>query len=226
MQFRRFGNKYFVRNRRGFLMKEGRKGFTLIELLIVIVVIGILSAMMMFSSTEAVSSAKASNVISNLRNLRTAITAWYLENTDKIEKGSTGAYLVRWSTIYQKNDDNLTPVQELWDSRVKRNGNIIDSSTFKSQILRYMENPDRVTATNRKQNNNQNASVLGGYVLEDNGGNEKRSQWFIGYVVDNDSMKKKFAGRAKSLGLLQENKKNSKLYTNGDIVWVRVLSFE
>ena len=226
MQFRRFGNKYFVRNRRGFLMKEGRKGFTLIELLIVIVVIGILSAMMMFSSTEAVSSAKASNVISNLRNLRTAITAWYLENTDKIEKGSTGAYLVRWSTNYQKNDDNLTPVQELWDSRVKRNGNIIDSSTFKSQILRYMENPDRVTATNRKQNNNQNASVLGGYVLEDNGGNEKRSQWFIGYVVDNDSMKKKFAGRAKSLGLLQENKKNSKLYTNGDIVWVRVLSFE
>ncbi|MBQ9903209.1 MAG: type II secretion system protein [Synergistaceae bacterium] len=226
MQFRRFGNKYFVRNRRGFLMKEGRKGFTLIELLIVIVVIGILSAMMMFSSTEAVSSAKASNVISNLRNLRTAITAWYLENTDKIEKGSTGAYLVRWSTNYQKNDDNLTPVQELWDSRVTRDGNVINSTTFKSQILRYMENPDRVTATNRKQNNNQNASVLGGYVLEDNGGNEKRSQWFIGYVVDNDSMKKKFAGRAKSLGLLQENKKNSKLYTNGDIVWVRVLSFE
>ncbi|MBQ3693835.1 MAG: type II secretion system protein, partial [Synergistaceae bacterium] len=30
-----------------------RKGFTLVELLIVIVVIGILSAMMMLSSTEA-----------------------------------------------------------------------------------------------------------------------------------------------------------------------------
>ena len=207
-------------------MKEGRKGFTLVELLIVIVVIGILAGMMMLSSTEAVSSAKASNVISNLRNLRTAITAWYLENTDKIEKGSTGAYLVRWSTAYQKNDDNLTPVQELWDSRVKRNGNIIDSSTFKSQILRYMENPDRVTATNRKQNDNKNDSVYGGYVLEDNGGSEKRTQWFIGYVVDNNSMKKKFAGRAKSLGLLQENKKNSKIYTNSDIVWMKVLSFE
>ena len=203
-----------------------QKGFTLVELLIVILVIGILSAMMIFSSTEAVTSAKVSNVISNLRNLRTAITAWYLENTDKIEKGSSGVYLVRWSTAYQKNDDNLTPVQELWDSRVKRNGNIIDSSTFKSQILRYMENPDRVTATNRKQQNNNNDSVYGGYVLEDNGGHEKRSQWFIGYVVDNDSMKKKFAGRAKSLGLLQENKKESKIYTNGDIVWLRVLSFE
>ncbi len=48
-------------------MRNKRRGFTLIELLIVIVVIGILAAMMMFSSTEAVSSAKASNIISNLR---------------------------------------------------------------------------------------------------------------------------------------------------------------
>ena len=207
-------------------MNGKRRAFTLVELLIVIVVIGILSSMMMLSSTEAVASAKASNVISNLRNLRTAITAWYLENSDKIEKGSSGAYLIRWSTAYQNNDDNLTPVQELWDSRVKRSGNIIDSTTFKSKILGHMENPDRVTATNRKQKDNQNDSVHGAYVLEDNGSAQKRTQWFIGYVVDNDSMKKKFAGRAKSLGLLQENKKDSKIYTNGDIVWMRVLSFE
>ena len=59
-----------------------RKGFTLVELLIVIVVIGILSAMMMLSSTEAVSSAKASNIVTNLRNLKTAALACYVDSLD------------------------------------------------------------------------------------------------------------------------------------------------
>ena len=61
-----------------------RKGFTLVELLIVIVVIGILSAMMMLSSTEAVTSAKANNIISNLRNWKTATLEWYTDNIDRV----------------------------------------------------------------------------------------------------------------------------------------------
>ncbi len=66
-----------------------RSGFTLVELLIVIVVIGVLSTMMMLSSTEAVSSAKANNIISNLRNWKTATLEWYTDNIDKVNT-STG----------------------------------------------------------------------------------------------------------------------------------------
>ena len=71
-----------------FIRKRSRstrnKAFTLVELLIVIVVIGVLSAMMMLSSTEAISSAKASNVISNLRNFKTAVLSWYTDNLDNV----------------------------------------------------------------------------------------------------------------------------------------------
>ena len=72
-----------------FIMRKTRKGFTLVELLIVIVVIGILSAMMMLSSTEAVTSAKASNIVSNFRNLKTAALAYYADNLDYFSKTPT-----------------------------------------------------------------------------------------------------------------------------------------
>ncbi|MDY6400373.1 MAG: type II secretion system protein [Synergistales bacterium] len=68
-----------------------REGFTLVELLIVIVVIGVLSAMMMLSSTEAVSSAKAADIVSNLRNLKTAALAFYADHLDDVSKG-TGVF--------------------------------------------------------------------------------------------------------------------------------------
>ena len=62
-----------------------RKGFTLVELLIVIIVIAILSAMMMLSSTEAVSSARAADIISDLRNMKTAALEWYADNIPYVE---------------------------------------------------------------------------------------------------------------------------------------------
>ena len=57
-------------------------GFTLVELLIVIVVIGILSTMIMMSSTEAVTSSRAANIVSNLRNIKAAALAYYSDNID------------------------------------------------------------------------------------------------------------------------------------------------
>ena len=54
-------------------------------MLIVIVVIGILSAMMMISSSEAVSSAKATNIVANLRAMQIAALSYYEEHSDQKE---------------------------------------------------------------------------------------------------------------------------------------------
>ena len=75
-----------------------RKGFTLVELLIVIVVIGILSAMMMLSSTEAVISAKANNIISDMRNFKTAAVAWYVDDNDFFATESANSTNVVYDT--------------------------------------------------------------------------------------------------------------------------------
>ncbi len=197
-----------------------RRGFTLVELLIVILVIGVLAAMMILSATESVASAKAAAVISNMRNLKTAVIAWQLENMDKIEL-KNGIYRVIWG-------GKVAPVQEFWEARTTAQG----MESIKTEILRYMDNADKVSRTGtgwdpstRKQKLDD--AVGGGYVLEDNGSAEKRDQWFIGYAVKGDDrMKEKFAARAKTAGLLQSNSKNSKIYTNSDIVWMRILSLK
>ena len=92
-----------------------RKGFTLVELLIVIVVIGVLSAMMMLSSTEAVSSAKASDIVSDLRNMKTAALAWYADHLDIME-------------------ERVTPTSLTWGETG------IAHATVRTDILKYMNN--------------------------------------------------------------------------------------
>ena len=68
------------------MKKSMRKGFTLI------VVIGILSAMMMLSTDEAISSARAADIVNDLRNLKTAALEWYADNIPYVE-GKKGAAL-------------------------------------------------------------------------------------------------------------------------------------
>ncbi len=55
------------------------KGFTLVELLIVIIIIGILAGMMMLSTGAATDKAEAAKVVSNLRNIKSAVIMYYAD---------------------------------------------------------------------------------------------------------------------------------------------------
>lgn len=67
-----------------------RKGFTLVELLIVIVIIGILAAAMLLSSGSATASAEASNIVNNLRSLKSASVMFYADSMDHVSANSGG----------------------------------------------------------------------------------------------------------------------------------------
>lgn len=66
------------------LIMKMRKGFTLVELLIVIVIIGILAAAMLLSSGSATASAEASNIVSDLRNMKAAVLMFYADSMDAV----------------------------------------------------------------------------------------------------------------------------------------------
>ena len=84
------------------------KGFTLIELLIVIVVMGILASMMMLSSSESVSTARASNIISSLRNFSMAAMAYYTDNMDTFGKTpSTAIDFDKVKSSYMHNEGDI-----------------------------------------------------------------------------------------------------------------------
>ena len=73
-----------------------RKGFTLVELLIVIVIIGILAGAMMLTTGGATDSAKASRIISELRNLKGAVAMVMLDSPDAVPASFDVATLAKY----------------------------------------------------------------------------------------------------------------------------------
>lgn len=160
-------------------MRNKRRGFTLIELLIVIVVIGILAAMMMFSSTEAVSSAKATKIISDLTVLKKAVISWYTDNYDRIETNNKGDYLVKvGNSSYHL-------------------GVFAKDHGGEKEFVKYLGTSTPVKLTK------DNSTKPGEYLLATEG-----NQWFVGYDLGSDMrLREKVAGRAKSHMLQGATKK-------------------
>ena len=196
------------------ITRHNRKGFTLVELLIVIVVVGILAAMMMLSSTEAVSSAKAAKIIADMRNIKTAVLSWYIDNIDKVVKVNN-EYKIRFSS-------GSTPTY-LGDYLKAGNG------AGKAEILKYLDGGSNIVFNAHNDIKSWSGST-GTYFLcsetfgevssvqNDDGtyGTQKSdtvkltgNSWFVGYRFGKSegALKEKIAAKAASLGLLGGSQK-------------------
>ena len=81
-----------------------RRGFTLVELLIVIIVIGILAGGMMLTLISASDSARASAMVSELRNAKAAGIFWFANNVSSKD----AEHVMAWDrvTMRQAFNDN------------------------------------------------------------------------------------------------------------------------
>lgn len=165
-----------------FTFNSNRKAFTLVELLIVIVVIGVLSAMMMMSSSEVVSTAKATAIISNMRNLKTAALAYFADNPDYI-----------YSTPTNKTND------------ISNNLNSSKKNEWEA-LMGYLNGKDYPSEKSYKLITSYNGTAwyvecsLSGKDTGKNG--DKATPLLSGSELE--AVKKKLAGRAKSVGLLAD----------------------
>ena len=181
-----------------------RKGFTLVELLIVIVVIGILSAMMMLSSTEAVSSARASNVVSNLRNIKTAVLSWYADNLNRVVKDGSEY------KIYTKDS---TTEKNILITFVKDKGG-------ESELLAYLSNGSSISFKDKS------SAAVGEYILTEQDNSSGGRSWYVGLRVGTDkNLQSKVASKASSVGLTGGGKTDvTNTYTGGEYVYMLIHS--
>ena len=200
-----------------------RKGFTLIELLIVIVVIGILTAMMSLTASEFVASSKASNIIANLTTLKKATLAWYMDNLEKV--ADDGRVVIITDPKKSVTDGaNVKPIQEWSDSYIHLSRYINNMGTTginlnSTKTVKYADGSSKT-----------NTNMAPGYYGVCDAGQGKRTTWYIGYCFQEgeERVREKILGRKDSLGIwlgtadAHENKNED----NSAAVWMLVLKIK
>lgn len=156
--------------------------------------------MMMISSTEAVTTAKANNIIANLRNLKTAALAWYMDSIDQLEGVDVGT--LNW------------------------NGGSGTESKYWHHVKRYMANSNNkeidanYALVSKSQDSKKTVDNKDVAVYK----NSDTNAWFVVYYNHqlDKRIQQKLKGRAKSVGLLREASPKSGYYgsVKNDEYWI------
>ena len=166
-----------------------RKGFTLVELTIIFAVISVLAAAMMLSSTEAVVTAKAAKIISDMNLIKRATMSWYMENRKLLKfAGGTSGYKVNGNTelheYLKENSDEL-------------------KDYFSGNALAINTGPGNYQDT---KNNNKYYAPLGGYAVYMGKSN---TVCYVVYKISENNkaseetrLKEKLQAKAKQAGLI------------------------
>lgn len=163
------------------------KGFTLIEMLIVIVIIGVLAAVMMLSSKEAVTSAKATQIISNLYSFKDAISKWYVDNIDRV--------------------DGLGRIKRDEDTG-KFKGEFAESGrnirTQAKDLFQYISGGDLQLVDEEVKDSYGGQYITDWISASGETDKDEPRKWVITYIMptDDKALKRKFESRAQSAGLI------------------------
>ena len=206
-----------------------KKAFTLVELLIVIVVIGVLAGAFMYSSTEAVTTARATVILNNLHIVKDAVLSFYTDNPDLFEFGRMSSGIQN----YLKSNKNA--VKQIANHFKGHDINFQNMNSSNAQHMPFVDEGYYGVADAGYEEYKNVTDKTGTYI----GGAASRYTWFVGYRFKSNEgrVKEKLKARAKSMGLtfagripnyerlalISDDQGRDVNYSTGDdVVWLRV----
>ncbi|MBQ6970798.1 MAG: type II secretion system protein [Synergistaceae bacterium] len=171
-------------------LSRKKRGFTLFELLIVIVVIGILTAGMFIAASEMEATARAAQIINDLRMLKVASEHWFFDNSLNIVEAPSNASDKGYHLRINGKDERLHDV--------------LQSDAY--GVKNYISNPNFALNTGKKDDWKNMYAAVGGYSVYVGFSN---TVCYVACRISGDDKKRdysrlreKLKGKTKSAGLV------------------------
>ena len=193
-----------------------KKAFTLVELLITMMILGILASIIIYSSTEVIATARATEIANNLDMIRKAAISFYFDNQDLFEDGKLSSGIQNYLNSNKNQVKLITKYFDKKDIVFQDTQNIQGQGKGGTNSYRPFKNPGTygIADAGYELKGANDEGMVGGKV-------QNRNTWFVGYKFKDNEAKVKEKLMAKT---------QLKLHFAGDLpeiegdtaVWMRV----